>query len=52
MIITLPSKAVTNPASPRPNINKANWEKFNEVVEGELNNIVITNNMITGEIEL
>ena len=45
IIMTITSKAITNPITPRPNPSRADWDKFNDKVEELINNIVITDNM-------
>ena len=51
IIITLTSKAITTPIPPRPDINKANWESFSNIVEEHMNNMEITDNMTSDEID-
>lgn len=51
IIVTLTSKAITNPILPRPNINRTDWEKFSSIVENQLGNITLSDNMTKNEID-
>ena len=51
LIITITSKAITNPILPRHNIKKANWETFETSVDEQMNDIVTADNMNTEDVD-